>query len=398
MKRYKTKYPGVFYRMVDRIGRSGQERMYYVVFKKNGKLFEEKAGRQHADRMTEGKAARIRAERIEGRRKSRKEIREEEKAKDDRWTIDRLWTAYRESLETNPGKSRKALVVDGNRYERFIKPRLGEKEPHELLPLDIERLRRELQKTNCTLRGEDAIPRTLSPATIRATLTLLKRICNYGAKNGLCAALAFKIAMPKVSGVTIEDLNEEQLKWLLKAIEADTNADARGIMLMALYTGMRRGELFKLRWEDIDFDRGFIRIVGPKGGTDQTIPLNTAARKVLEAHPRTSEYVFPGEDGGQRVTIQKALRRVRAAAGLPATFRPLHGLRHAFASRLASSGQVDMYTLQKLLTHKSPVMTQRYAHLRDEALRKASELAGTLVDEAVSKNEKSDQETATVSS
>jgi integrase len=178
-------------------------------------------------------------------------------------------------------------------------------------------------------------------------------------------------------------LNEEQLKRLIAAIEKDTNATARGIMLMALYTGMRRGELFKLRWEDIDFDRGFIRIVGPKGGTDQTIPLNAAARKVLAAHPRTSDYVFPGDDGGQRVTIQKAVRRIRAAAGLPDTFRPLHGLRHAFASRLASSGQVDMYTLQKLLTHKSPVMTQRYAHLRDEALRRASELAGTLVDEAV---------------
>jgi integrase len=204
--------------------------------------------------------------------------------------------------------------------------------------------------------------------------------------------------MPKISGVTIEDLNEEQLRRLLTAIEADTNADARGIMLMALYTGMRRGELFKLRWEDIDFDRGFIRIVGPKGGTDQTIPLNAAARRVLEAHPRTCEYVFPGEDGGQRVTIQKALKRIREAAGLPASFRPLHGLRHAFASRLASSGQVDMYTLQKLLTHKSPVMTQRYAHLRDESLRKASELAGTLVDEAVAKKEKSENGTAAASS
>jgi hypothetical protein len=57
-----------------------------------------------------------------------------------------------------------------------------------------------------------------------------------------------------------------------------------------------------------------------------------------------------------------------------------------------------MYTLQKLLTHKSPVMTQRYAHLRDESLRRASELAGTLVDEAAAKKEKSENETAAVSS
>ena len=62
-----------------------------------------------------------------------------------------------------------------------------------------------------------------------------------------------------------------------------------------------------------------------------------------------------------------------------AQIRPLHGLRHVFASTLASSGKVDMYTLQKLLTHKSPIMTQRYAHLRDDALKRASELAGRLI-------------------
>jgi integrase len=382
IKRQPTLYPGVFFRMVDRIGGAGQERMYYIVFKRDAKMVEEKVGRQHADRMTAGKADRVRADRIEGRRQSRKEIRQAEKARGERWTIDRLATAYFESLEHNPAKSIKALAVDRNRYENFIEPGLAKREPRELQPLDIERLRRDLQKTKCTLKAKDAPLRDLSPATIRATLTLLKRIINYGGKTGLCAALPFKISMPKVTGVSIEDLNDDQMKKLLAAIEVDTNTDARGIMLMALYTGMRRGELFKLKWEHVDFDRGFIRIVGPKGGSDQTIPLNQAARKVLESHPRTSVYVFPGEDGGQRVTIQKALRRIRKAAGLPPTFRPLHGLRHAFASRLASSGQVDMYTLQKLLTHKSPLMTQRYAHLRDEALRRASELAGTLVDEA----------------
>jgi integrase len=67
-----------------------------------------------------------------------------------------------------------------------------------------------------------------------------------------------KIKKPKASGVTIEDVNEDQLKRILAAIAADTNADARGIMLIALYSGMRRGELFKLKWQDVDFDRGFI--------------------------------------------------------------------------------------------------------------------------------------------
>jgi integrase len=53
-------------------------------------------------------------------------------------------------------------------------------------------------------------------------------------------------------------------------------------------------------------------------------------------------------------------------------------------SKLASSGQVDLYTLQKLLTHKSPVMTQRYAHLRDQALRKTADLAGNIIEQFTS--------------
>ena len=77
------------------------------------------------------------------------------------------------------------------------------------------------------------------------------------------------------------------------------------------------------------------------------------------------------------------MNRIKEAAELPKDFRALHGLRHFYASMLASSGQVDFYTLQKLLTHKSAAMTQRYAHLRDEALRRASDLAGDLISQAM---------------
>ena len=55
---------------------------------------------------------------------------------------------------------------------------------------------------------------------------------------------------------------------------------------------------------------------------------------------------------------------------------------------LASSGKVDLYTLQKLLTHKDPRMTQRYAHLRDEALKKAANLAGDIINESVGRKSK----------
>ena len=166
-------------------------------------------------------------------------------------------------------------------------------------------------------------------------------------------------------------------------------------MSMALFTGMRRGELLKLQWADIDFDRGFISIKDPKGVQNATIPLSESVRQILKNLTQgESPYIFPGKDGKKRHDIRRGANRIKKAAGLPTDFRPLQGLRHVYASMLASSGEVDMYTLQKLLTHKSPIMTQRYAHLRDDTLRKASTLAGNIIEQA-SKADDSKNETAT---
>jgi integrase len=145
---------------------------------------------------------------------------------------------------------------------------------------------------------------------------------------------------------------------------------------------MRRGELFKLKWKDIDFERGFIQIRDPKGGVSQKIPLNDSAREVLNNHLKNSEFVFTRGDGEPFTDIRRRVNPIKEVAGLPEDFRALHGLRHVYASILASSGQVDMYTLQKLLTHKSPLMTQRYAHLRDDSLKRASNLAENIINEA----------------
>jgi integrase len=151
------------------------------------------------------------------------------------------------------------------------------------------------------------------------------------------------------------------------------------MMLCALYTGMRRGEMFKLEWSDLDFERGFIRLRDPKGGKDQSIPMNTQARKLFESMPRVCQFIFagrPDKNGNYapRTRIADQVNRIKKAAGLPKGFRALHGLRHVYASMLASSGKVDMYTLQKLMTHKSADMTQRYAHLRDESLARAGQV------------------------
>jgi integrase len=364
MKRHKTTYPGIFYREAVRIGGKGIEKVYYIVFKQGGKVYEEKAGRQYADDMTPARASLIRAKRIEGRRQSRKEIREA--AAVTKWTVDRLWQEYIE-----PKPDTKGFRTDRYRYQKYLQSTFGAKEPQDLSQIMVHRLRINLSKS-------------LSAKTVKNVLELLERIVNFGVKKGLCPGLGFKIEFPKVNNLRTEDLTPEQLSNLMAALDEDHDIQAANLMRMALLTGMRRGELFKLQWQDVDFDRGFIHIRTPKGGKDQTIPLNQAAREVLEHHPKSdSPFVFPGRGGKQRTEIRRPIDRIRKAAGLPKDFRPLHGLRHTYASMLASSGQVDLYTLQKLLTHKTGAMTQRYAHLRDETLRRASDLAGDLIGQAM---------------
>ena len=368
-KRFKTNYPGVYF-IESTMGKTGKpEKIYYITYRKDGKLIEEKAGRQHKDAMTPARAASLRGEKMAGKQPSNKERRAAEKAErqaeKDKWTIDRLRKEYKAQKGNYP-----ALLTDEGNY-KHIKPKFGDKEPKNIILLDIDRLKIGLLKK-------------LQPQTVKHVLQLLKRIINFGVNKGLCKGIDFKIEMPKVHNLKTEGLTREQLKRLLKAIDKDEDTQVANLMRMALFTGMRRGELFKLKWDEIDFERGFIHIRDPKGGPDQKIPLNDAAREVLQSHPKgKSFFVFPGKWGGQRTEVRTSVNRIRNRAGLPEDFRPLYGLRHVYASMLASSGKVDLYTLQKLLTHKSPQMTQRYAHLRDEALRRASDLAGSLIDEVV---------------
>ena len=183
-KRIKTDYIGVYYRIAQRVGGKGEEKVFYAVYKVGGKVKEEKIGRQYKDNMTAAKASRIRGELIEGKRLTRKETREleeAEKAADDkRWTIDRLWKEYRKQ---NPHlKGWKTYI---SQYDLHIKPSFEDKEPADILPLDIDRLRLNLSKKR-------------SPQTVAHVLKLLKRIVKFGVERGLCRNFDFAIKMPSV--------------------------------------------------------------------------------------------------------------------------------------------------------------------------------------------------------
>lgn len=380
-KRIKTDYPGVYYIIGKAITTKKPERIYYIRYRKDGKSFDEKAGRQFQNDMTPARAARIRALRIEGKELSNTEHREAEraakKAENDRWTIAKLWDVYKKAKPNLKGWKKGTY---DSLYNKHIAPNFANKEPIDILPLDVKRIENRLLKTH-------------SPQLTKHVLKQIRTLCNFGRKNNLCPGLSFTIEMPLVDNIKTEDLSQEQIDRLLKAIDSDDHPQAGAMMKVALFTGMRRGEMFRLKWNDLDFEKGFVHLRNTKSGKDQKIPMNDTARELFEGHREKaekrqnekkppkwsfSEYVFPGRAGEQRTRIDRAVNVIKKAAKLPKGFRGLHGLRHTYASALASSGKVDLYTLQKLLTHADPATTMRYSHLRDRALRQASDVANDI--------------------
>lgn len=369
--RQKTKYPGVFYRYSDEGCTGEPEKIFYAVFKRDGRVIEAKIGGQYKNGMTPAKASGIRAEYLTGKRLTPQEQRVKDMAdklaEEGKPTFARLWELFREAKAGQP-----SFKDDLCRWQKHLAPTFANVTPSEVITLDIDRLKMRLKKSG------------LAQATIKHVLVLMRRIINYSVSRGKCPRLdldRLQFEMPKINNETTEDLNPDELVRLLQAIDESPNWMAAGLLRLAMFTGMRRGELLALKWESIDFERGFVRIVDPKGGKDASIPLNATARRVLEELPRSnSEFLFPGRNG-HAFDLKKPISAIKKAAGLPADFRPCHGLRHFFASTLASSGQVDLHTLQRLLNHKSPNMTQRYSHLRDEALQRATNVMDSIMED-----------------
>jgi integrase len=158
---------------------------------------------------------------------------------------------------------------------------------------------------------------------------------------------------------------------------------------LLILTGCRKGEILKLKWDEVEFDTRCLRLGDSKTGP-KMVYLNTAALEVLAGIERVKEhpYVFPGLKPGTPLTrVLDLWDWIRDRANLPGV--RVHDLRHTFASVGVGAG-LNLPVLGRLLGHSRTATTDRYAHLADDPVRKAAETIGATLDAAMKRKPKAE--------
>ena len=365
-----NRWPGVYGYLSDTRRFEGKPDVcYYITYKVDRKKIWEKVGWK-GEGYSPQMADEIRSERVKKARhgktvKTQKEIRQEDRKRNRK--LDEIAAAYFKTRDSE----KQSVKIDQGRYENHVSPVLGNMTAIKLTPVHVQRV--------------EAAMKGLSAASICGALEMLRRVINFGVRSNLCQTLPFKIKMPKRDNEVVEYLKPKQLKRLRDVLDEWPSRDVVRMLRLAMLTGMRRGEIYKLRDEDLHFEQALIVLQSPKGGQTVSIPMSSPVadllQKQLEWRDITafgSPFVFPGRGGAQRVN-SSAVNRIKTEAKLPKKFRIFHGLRHHYAVTLANSGEFSLDMIGELLTHKDSGMTKRYGQFLPDTKKKASERAAELI-------------------
>jgi len=217
-----------------------------------------------------------------------------------------------------------------------------------------------------------------SPRSIEYTFAVIRHIFNRARHHNKFAGenplKGFKF--PKPDNARMRFLTHEEADALLNLLK-EKSADVHDMTLLSLHCGLRFGEIAALTWHDVDLERGTLTIRDAKAGSRYAF-LTEQAAEMLRTRPKgkPSNYVFIGRAGQLKyisLTFKRAVDELKLNNGIDDKRLKIvfHSARHSYASWLIEEG-VDLFTVQKLLGHKTNVMTQRYAHMAENRLKGAA--------------------------
>lgn len=201
----------------------------------------------------------------------------------------------------------------------------------------------------------------VKPASVNRELALLKVMYSKAEEWGYISKNPTRV-VKKLRG-EIQNrtrfLSDHEMKRLYTACDSKL----RSVLAVLINTGMRKGELQKLTWSNVDFDQSVIFIAVSKNGKSRYIPMNVVVKQILlreRLKRNVKHHLVFGNKDGKIYNFRKAFETARDKAGIE-NLR-IHDLRHTFASHLVMKG-IDLTTVQILLGHSDQRITERYSHL-----------------------------------
>jgi integrase len=210
--------------------------------------------------------------------------------------------------------------------------------------------------------------KTRAPATVSRYLSALSHAFTIAVNEWgwLEHNPVSKVKKPTEPRGRVRFLDEAERRELLAACKQSPNKDLYPIVVLALATGMRQGEIMTLKWKDIDLKRRQLALHETKNNERRVVPIVGYALEVLSEHGKIrnieSDYVFPKCAQNGQAAIRKGWQKAVGEAKLE-NFR-FHDLRHTAASYLAMNG-ATLAEIAEVLGHKTLLMVKRYAHLSE---------------------------------
>lgn len=205
----------------------------------------------------------------------------------------------------------------------------------------------------------------VKPTTVRRELGILRSVLETARKewgSPIRENPVALVAIPAAKDARERRLKQGELDALMEAIDRGRNELVRPVVLMALATGLRRGELLRLTWQDIDLDCRTALIRDTKNGSDRTIPLTRQAASILEQLEEAGTEVFPLTPNALRQSWRRACQRARVED------LRFHDLRHEAISRFFEMG-LSVPEVALISGHRDARMLFRYTHLAPHAVR-----------------------------
>src|SRR6266849_3069693 len=270
-------------------------------------------------------------------------------------------------------KTNKRTCVHDEYRSRPLIEAMGNKTMDEISPILIEKYKRD-RRVSKTVRGTDR-----APSTVNRELELLSKMFSLAIDQGLAIHNPCqKVKRYREDNERNRYLSDDEESRLLAVLNGP-RAALSPLVVLAIHTGMRRGELLRLRWANVDFARGLIHVMNShreqtKSGRSRSIPINQIAREqllLLQVESADTEYVFVNRQTGEpRTDLKRGFRTACREANLE-DFH-FHDLRHTAATRLGDAG-VDTRRIMAILGHRCIQTSARYTHATDDGLRRAIE-------------------------